>query len=65
MYSEASISECSPLLSCALMYEPLLFTKGHTSMQLHASTHVLHKDYITHELNNQIVSLVSGDLAQW
>ena len=37
MCSEALISECSSLHSCALMQEPVLFTEVHTYVQVHAS----------------------------
>ena len=42
MCSEALISECSSLLSCALMHKPVLFTEVYTSMQVsQALDHIL------------------------
>ena len=63
MCSEALISDCSSLHSCTLMHELVPFTEVHTSVQVHASMHMYCT--ITHELNNQSVCLVSGEVAQW
>ena len=41
MCSEALISECSSLHSCALMHEPVLFTEVQTSVQCF-NAHALH-----------------------